>query len=111
MTEVFDLKPGDMINFRYYGLPHVGIVVGQLPIGDLVEIDFYHVKGGMAKCCTQEFDLNSNKILRHNYYDEDRFPLKETLEKAAKKEGEKVHPFRFFKSARLVRDCVLKTEK
>ncbi|CAG2186526.1 unnamed protein product [Mytilus edulis] len=46
-----DVKHGDMINFRYFGFPHVGIVVEKLPPADVVEIEFYHVEGGIATCC------------------------------------------------------------
>lgn len=106
-----DVKPGDMINFRYYLLPHVGIVVEKHPPADVVEIEFYHVEGGKATCSKGEFDLDTNKILRHRYDEKNRLPIEETLAKAEKKIGEEVYPFRFYKSARLARDCVLNTGK
>ncbi|XP_076105492.1 uncharacterized protein LOC143073667 [Mytilus galloprovincialis] len=106
-----DVKPGDMINFRYYGLPHFGIVVAKLPPADFVEIEFYHVEGGVVTRCERKFDLDTNKILRHRYDEKDRLPIEETLARAEEKIGEENYQFCVYKSSRLARDCVLKTGK
>ena len=98
-----------MVNFRYFGLQHVGIVVEYLPPSDEVEIEYVHVKDGMVCCEKEKFDLDTRKIL-HLYFDE-KDENEKILQKALKQEGEKVYPCRPFKSARFVSECVAPQKK
>lgn len=97
------MKAGDLVNFKYCGLPHQGIVTSKNRKAEILNIEFIYIsKNGVVEECSSEIDMGKTNIFLCNFRDLKMHTNAQILENAQSKLGQKLSREQFLK------ECILR---
>lgn len=97
------MKVGDLVNFRYYGLPHQGILTRKNEKAEILKIEFIYInKKGLVEEFSDDIDMGKTNIFVCNYCNLNIHTNAQILENAQSKVGQLLTRVQFLK------ECILR---
>jgi hypothetical protein len=111
-----DLSPGDVIRFRYRGLPHEAVLVKISEAGNIrINVIHYNYAGvfGTREVVNEEmtFDLSDENMYIHDYANVKVYEPEEVVQRAKSKVGEKRFNMFTNRSSHFTKWCKIKEKK
>ena len=108
-----DLSPGDVIRFRYRGLPHEAVLVKISEAGNIrINVIHYNYAGvfGTREVVNEEmtFDLSDENMYIHDYANVKVYEPEEVVQRAKSKVGEKRFNMLTNRSSHFTKWCKVK---
>ena len=108
-----DLSPGDVIRFRYFGLPHEAVLVSIAEAENIrVNVIHYNYPGmfGTREVVNEEmtFKLSDKNVRIHNYANVEVYEPDEVVQRAESRVGEQKFNTFTNRSSHLAKWCKIK---
>lgn len=98
-----DVKVGDLVNFKYCGLPHQGIVTHKIEKAEILNIEFIYIsQKGVVEECSSEIDMGKTNIFLCTFRHLKIHTNAQILENAQSKLGQKLNRKQFLE------ECILR---